>query len=114
MGWKRRVTPTSPTSAKTNTPPLADTHIVTDGAVLDELSRVFDAGERANPESAHLQRSPQPAVSTRAKISIVDDDLPDVVYAENAAHMDAPKVRPVFIDDDGAIDAVQPTQPPQP
>lgn len=108
MGWKRRDAPISPTTTDSVRRSPADAHIVTDGAVLDELSRVFEAGGRSG--SQDVQGSSRSAVSTRATISIVDDDLPDVVDAPGVVGGDTPGVSPVVIVDDGSIDAVHPKQ----
>jgi cell division protein FtsQ len=93
---------------------------VADGALLDELSRVFgagdDPGDRADDRVGDRggddaddgdaddgdDSDPPPA---RAVITIGGDDLPDAAYLDDELERDSGS-KPVFIDDDGGSDAV--------
>lgn len=94
---------------------------VADGALLDELSRVFRAGDGPGDRAAdHVDddaddddaddgdaddgddSDPPPA---RAVITIGGDDLPDAAYLDDELERDT-GAKPVFIDDDGGSDAV--------
>ena len=95
--------------------------MLTDDAVLDELSRVFarnrvrnGAHAEADGDSSPVDSAPDAlrwttvASSERATISIIGDDLPDAAYLDDELESGSSGVQPVFIDDDGRSDAVFP------
>jgi len=105
--------------------------MLTDDAVLDELSRVFapeaeldetaaeSRVDRSQAASSLVDSSPDHSSpgdsssadvssSERATISIIGDDLPDAAYLDDELKGDPSGLKPVFIDDDGSTDAVFP------
>ena len=145
MAWKRKRN-TAPAAASASASssgadgPTGNVSVpgemLTDDAVLDELSRVFapeaaelgDADDESTVDSSTVDSwsagpssadpasadpaSADPAsadpASGRATISIVGDDLPDAAYLDDELGSDPSGLQPVFIDDDGSSDAVLP------
>jgi len=132
MAWRRKrdTEPALPADSSSADGPTGSVSVpgemLTDGAVLDELSRVFapeteldqadvepDADSwpvhpsPAHPSPAHPSPATDPS-SERATISIIGDDLPDAAYLDDELESGSSGVQPVFIDDDGRSDAVFP------
>ena len=88
---------------------------VADGALLDELSQAFGAGDGPDDRAddrvddrvgnhADAGDDSDPPLA-RAVITIGGDDLPDAAYLDDELEREAGS-KPVFIDDDGGSDAV--------
>ena len=144
MAWKRKRN-TAPAAAAASASSEADGptgnvsvpgEMLTDNAVLDELSRVFapeaaelgDDDDSSTVDSSPVDSSPVDSstvdsstvdswsagptsadrASGRATISIIGDDLPDAAYLDDELGSDPSGLQPVFIDDDGSSDAVLP------
>jgi cell division protein FtsQ len=121
MAWRRqRNADLDVSSDRDNAGAPVPAESVADGALLDELSRVFgagdDPGDRADDRVGDRggddaddgdaddgdDSDPPPA---RAVITIGGDDLPDAAYLDDELERDSGS-KPVFIDDDGGSDAV--------
>ncbi len=79
------------------------TETVADGALLDELSRVFAPGDADAADDDDSDETDAPLAG--GVITIGGDDLPDAAYLDEELERDAGS-KPVFIDDDGGSDAV--------
>ena len=132
MAWKRKLNTASASGADGPTGNVSvPGEMLTDDAVLDELSRVFapeaeldETAAESRADRSLVDRSPahsSPAHSSpddsspadvssseRATISIIGDDLPDAAYLDDELEGDPSGLKPVFIDDDGSTDAVFP------
>jgi cell division septal protein FtsQ len=130
MAWRRKRDP-KPAATSLDDASSGDASVpgemLTDDAVLDELSRVFAVGGTsddadvvalAGPVAADVVAADAVAADTstesastgsvRSTISIIGDDLPDATYLDDELADDSSRAQPVFIDDDGLLDPVLP------